>query len=80
MNVPLRSSADRLAELLLRVHHDRSVPGHWFFDRLAGHEQEPDSFVSRLHYDFVAAVEQHERSVAAFVVADRVGAGRRFPR
>ena len=31
-------------KLLLRVHHNRAVPGDRFPDRLSGHEEEPDRF------------------------------------
>ena len=51
---------DRLPELLLRVHDDRSVPRHRLFDRLAGHEQEPDALVAGLHRHFIAVVENDE--------------------
>ena len=64
--------ADRLAQLLLGVHDDRSVPGDRLLERLAGHQQEADAFVARLHHDLVAAVEQHERPVAGLVARARV--------
>ena len=64
MNVPARSSATACRSCVLRVHHDRSIPGDRLLDRLSRDEQEPDALVAGLHDDFVAAVEQHERSVA----------------
>src|SRR6185312_13574913 len=54
----------RLAQFGLRVHHNRAVPCDRLLDRLAGHEQEADALVARLHGDLVAAVEQHQRAVA----------------
>src|SRR5579864_8232444 len=50
-------------QLLLGVHHDRSVPGDGFRQRLAGHQQEADPLVAGLHRDLVAAVEEHEGAV-----------------
>src|SRR4030095_4851414 len=41
-----------------RVHHNRTIPGDRLFDRLAGDEQEPDSFITGLHRDLVTAVEE----------------------
>ena len=61
---------DGLPQLVFRVHHDRPVPRHRLFDRLARHEQEADAVFARLHGHFVAAIEQDERSIA-----DVVGAG-----
>src|SRR6516164_3966004 len=42
-----------LLQLGLRVHHDRSIPGDWLLDRLAGHEQEANALFARLYGDFV---------------------------
>src|SRR5215467_11669158 len=53
----------RLAQLFLRIHHDWSVPRHRLLERLAGHQQKPNPFFSRLHHQLIAAVEQHERPV-----------------
>src|SRR5664280_997344 len=60
---PLLQLVERLAELLLRVHHDRAVPRHRLLQRLARHQQEPDPLLAGLHRDLVAAVEQHQRAV-----------------
>jgi hypothetical protein len=49
----------RLAQLLLRIHHDRPIPRYRLLDRLARHQQEPDSLGSSLHSDLVSAIEQH---------------------
>ena len=48
MNVPLLQFGDGAADLVLRVHHDRAVPGDRLLDRLAGDQQEADAFVARL--------------------------------
>src|SRR6185312_4892828 len=53
-----------LAQLGLRVHDDRAVPGDRFLDRLARYQQEADAFFAGLHRDLVAGIEQHERAVA----------------
>src|SRR5437763_657058 len=53
-----------LTDLILRVHHDRTVPGNRLLEWLPGHQQEADAFVAGLHRHLVAVVEQHERTVA----------------
>src|SRR5262245_54289485 len=53
-----------LLQLGLGVHHDRPVPGDRLLDRLAGDEQEADTFLAGLHRHLVAAVEHDERAVA----------------
>src|SRR5471030_1589523 len=58
---------DRLPQLRLGVHHDRSIPGDRLLERFSRHEQEPDALAARLYHDLVSAVEQHERSVSRFV-------------
>src|SRR5262245_9508601 len=63
----------RLLQLRFGVHHDWTVPRNRFFDRLPGNEQEADAFVARLHDDFVAGVEEDERSVPGFTI-ERGGA------
>ena len=70
---PLAQFLERLAELLLRVHHDRAVPGDGLLERLSRDEKEPNPVVAGLHLDLVAAVEEHERAVVRF------GRGRRDP-
>src|SRR5450759_2316108 len=61
---------DRLLQLSLSVHHDRSVPGDRLLDRLTGYQQEADALRARLHCDLVAAVEQHQRAVADLFAHD----------
>src|SRR5262245_55730593 len=65
---------ERALQFLLRVHHDRSVPGDWLFERATGEKQEPDALITRLHDDLVSTVEQHERVIRR-VVDDRLIAG-----
>src|SRR4029077_20409307 len=52
-----------LLELLLRVHHDRSVPCDGLLKRLSRNQQEADSIISGLNRDFVALIEKDERAV-----------------
>ena len=61
-----------LAQLLLRIHHDRAVPCNRFLNRLARNQQESDTLVARLHHDLVAAVEEHQRVVADIVDGRRI--------
>ena len=49
-----------LAELLLRIHDDRTVPGHRFFDRLTGDQQESNAVRTGLHADLVSAIKEDE--------------------
>src|SRR6185437_9310020 len=60
---PLFELLVRLPELLLRIHHDRSVPRHGFLKRLPRNQEEPNPLVPRLHGHLVAAVKEHECSV-----------------
>src|SRR5437588_4165569 len=62
-----------LAQLLLCVHHDRTVPCNWLCDRLAGDQQESDTLTPSLHHDFVSAVKQYQRVIADIVDGGRVG-------
>src|ERR1700683_1166688 len=62
-----------LAQLLLRVHYDRPVPGHRLFDRLPRHQQKTNPLVAGLNHDLVTAVEQHQRVIADIVTGLRVG-------
>ena len=48
-----------LTDLLLRVHHDGSVPRHRLFDRLTRYQQEANPFIASLHANFIAAIEEH---------------------
>ena len=77
MNVPLRSSRNACCSSSLGVHHDRTVPGHRLLDRLSRDEQEADPLVARLHHDLVAAIEQHQRSIARCRSAARASSRRR---
>src|SRR5271166_5059190 len=52
-----------LLELLLGVHHDRSVPRDGFLKRFSREEEKPDPFVTRLHRNVVAPVKEYERAV-----------------
>ena len=64
MNVPFFSSAYACCISSRGVHHDRPVPRDRLFERPSRHEQEPDALVAGRHRDLVAAVEEHERSIA----------------
>src|SRR6185369_14488512 len=66
---PFLQFAEGVAELLLGVHHDRSVPSDGLFERLAGDEQKADAIVASLHHDFVTAIEEDQLAV--------LGCGRR---
>ena len=57
---PLLELLERLLELLLGVHHDRTVPRHWFLERLARNQQEADPVFAGLHGNLVTAVEENE--------------------
>ena len=48
---------DRLPQLFLRVHHDRTIPCHRFLDRFTGHEEKPNSLRSRLDSQLISSVE-----------------------
>jgi hypothetical protein len=61
-------------QLGLRVHNDRSVPGHGLFERLPRDEQKPYSFLARLDGDLIAAVEQDERAIAGALADEGFGA------
>ena len=50
----------RLPQLLLGVHHDGTVPGHRFLQRLSRNQKKTDPIISGLHRDFVPAVEEDE--------------------
>src|ERR1051325_3452530 len=63
----LTQVAQRLSQLLLSVHHDRTIPGPRFFDRFSRHEQEADPLVASLHDHFVSTIEEDQRPVFALV-------------
>src|SRR5690348_18345699 len=52
-----------LPKLLLRVHHNGTVPGDGLFQRLAGNEQETDAVFACLNFYFIAAIKKNERAV-----------------
>src|SRR4051794_16559919 len=68
---PVAQLVERLLQLILRVHHDRTVPSDRLFDRPARDEQEADAIVARLDHHFVAAIEQNERSIAGRAIDRR---------
>jgi hypothetical protein len=47
----------RLAQLLLRVHDDGTIPRHRFFDRLTRDQQKADALITGLNDDLISAVE-----------------------
>lgn len=49
-----------LTQFRLRVHHDRAVPSHRFFNRLTRDQQEPDPLIASLNHDFISSVEQYQ--------------------
>src|SRR5580700_7268059 len=57
---------DGLPNLLLRVHHDRTVPRDGFLERLTGNQQETNPLGAGLHGNLVAAVKQNQRAVLCF--------------
>src|SRR5271166_6082284 len=56
--------AQRLADLSLRVHDDRPVPGDRLAQRPARDQKEAHALVARLDADLVAGAEDDERPVA----------------
>src|SRR5581483_7242196 len=52
-----------LAQFLLRVHYDRSIPGNRLLEGLARNQQEAHAVFAGLDLHFVAAVEQYERAI-----------------
>ena len=68
---PVLQLLERLAELLLGVHHDGAVPGHRFLDGTAGHEEEADPRVARAHRHVVAGAEEHQRAVPGLLAGQR---------
>jgi hypothetical protein len=49
-----------LPELLLRVHHDRAVPRHWFGYGLSGDQEEPDPVVAGPYRELITIVKEYE--------------------
>src|SRR5579862_6641399 len=64
---------ESLLQLGLAVHHDRSIPGDRFLDRLARYQKEANALVAGLHGDFIAAVEQDQRTIAGLLADQRFG-------
>ena len=56
-------------QLLIRVHHDRAVPGHRFADGLAGYEQEPNRFPLGRDGHLIAVAEKDPHSVVQVAIA-----------
>ena len=57
---PFLQFFERPLELLLRVHHDRTVPSDGLLQWLPRDQEEPDSFLARLYLHFVASVEENQ--------------------
>ena len=51
---------ESLAELLLRIHHDGSVPSHRLLERLAGDQQKSDSLIAGLNDHFIPAIKKNQ--------------------
>jgi hypothetical protein len=51
---------ERLAKLLLRVHHYWSVPRNWLLQRFSGAQQKPYSIITGSHRYFIASIEEYE--------------------
>src|SRR5438094_10247798 len=62
-----------MAQLFLRVHHNRTVPCNRLLDRLTRYQQEVDTLVARLPHDPDATVEEHQRVVTDIVHGRRIG-------
>ncbi len=52
-----------LSQLLLRIHHDGTVPRDGLFERLSRDQKKSDSIVPGLYGDFVATIKKYERSI-----------------
>jgi hypothetical protein len=48
---------ESLAKLLLGIHHDRTIPRHWFLQWLAGNQQKTNSVYAPFHFELVAVVK-----------------------
>src|SRR5262249_40064230 len=57
---------ERQSQLGLRVHDNRPVPGDRFLQRLTGHEQKTDAGLAPFDDDFIATVEQDQRTIVYF--------------
>src|SRR5262249_51812442 len=60
---PTLELLERLPKLLLRIHHDRPIPGYRLLDWFSRNEEEPDSVVAGLHLHLIAPVEEYERTI-----------------
>src|SRR3974390_766323 len=70
---PLLKLGEGFAQLLLRIHNDRSVPSHGLLQWFSGDEQEAYAVVTCLDSDFVTAVEQNQRPIICCGGRMRVG-------
>src|SRR5262252_5781615 len=55
-------------QLFLRIHHDRSMPGNRFLERLAGYQQESNARLAGLHRHFVSSVENDEGAILRILI------------
>src|SRR5260370_1174811 len=62
---PLYQLLERLLELFLRVHHDRTVPSHRLLQRLPRDQEKPDPVLSGLYLQFIAPIEEYERAIVS---------------
>src|SRR5579859_6455317 len=49
-----------LPQLVVRIHHDRTVPRHRLLQWPARDQEKANAFVARLDRDFIPTAEQHE--------------------
>src|SRR5207244_4923551 len=69
---PVLKFGECLLQLLLRIHHDGTVPGNRLLKRLSRNQQKANSIIPGLNRHFVAAVKQYERAVVRFDRRSRV--------
>ncbi len=48
-----------LPDLLLSVHHERTMADYWFLEGFSGDEEEPDTAFARADRDRIAVPEDH---------------------
>src|SRR5262249_23212878 len=60
---PLTKFGKGVAELLLGVHHDRTVPSDRLSEGFPGNQQETDAILARFHCYLVAAVKENQGSI-----------------
>src|SRR5262249_1055927 len=56
---------ESLTELLLRVHHNGTIPGHRFLQRLARDQKKADALVTCLHGELVTSIKQNKRAIVS---------------